>query len=122
MAYQKFVGLELDLDRDGPWEVPIVMDATVSQADGFRFVYVLPFSRRRVLIEDTVYAEDGAVDVAAFERRVLDYAERHGVGVRAVIRREVGVLPLTSGTRRSGRRLATKIPSRSDTAAASSIR
>jgi len=70
------------------------MDATVSQADGFRFVYVLPFSRRQVLIEDTVYAEDGAFDVAAFERRVLDYAERHGVGVRAVIRREIGVLPL----------------------------
>jgi len=95
VAYQKFVGLELDLDRDGPWELPVVMDATVGQSDGFRFVYVLPFSRRHVLVEDTVYAEDGTLDAAAFERRVLDYAERHGVGVRAVLRREVGVLPLT---------------------------
>lgn len=95
VAYQKFVGLELDLDRDGPWDIPVVMDAAVGQADGFRFVYVLPFSRRHVLIEDTVYADDSAVDVAAFERRVFDYAERYGVGVRTVIRREIGVLPLT---------------------------
>jgi lycopene beta-cyclase len=94
-AYQKFVGLELDLDRDGPWEVPVVMDATVDQTDGFRFVYVLPFSRRHVLVEDTVYAEHGALDVGAFERRALEYAERHGVGIRRVMRREAGVLPLS---------------------------
>src|SRR5579863_5611469 len=43
-GYQKFVGLELALQADGPWTRPLLMDATVSQADGYRFVYVLPFS------------------------------------------------------------------------------
>jgi lycopene beta-cyclase len=88
------VGLELALEDDGPWEVPVVMDASVDQTGGFRFVYVLPFSRRHVLVEDTLYADDAAVDVELFERRVLAYAEAHGARVGRVLRREVGALPL----------------------------
>jgi lycopene beta-cyclase len=93
-AYQKFVGLELALEDDGPWRLPVVMDAAVEQSGGFRFVYVLPFSRRRVLVEDTVYAEDGSVDAEAFSRRVIAYVAAHGARVARVLRREVGVLPL----------------------------
>ena len=59
-GYQKFVGLELELSEDGPWTMPIVMDATVPQIDGYRFVYVLPFSPRRVLVEDTMYSGNPA--------------------------------------------------------------
>jgi lycopene beta-cyclase len=93
-GFQKFVGLEVELDEDGPWQEPLVMDATVAQADGFRFVYVLPFSRRHVLVEDTVYSEDPALDGAAFEQRVRAYVEANGASIRKVLRRESGVLPL----------------------------
>jgi lycopene beta-cyclase len=93
-GYQKFVGLELALDEDGPWEEPVIMDASVDQEGGFRFVYVLPFSRRHVLVEDTIYADDGAIDVPAFESRVRAYAEAHGARGARVLRREMGVLPL----------------------------
>lgn len=95
-GYQKFVGLELDLEEDGPWKVPIVMDAgpDVVQQDGFRFVYVLPFSRRFVLVEDTIYADDPALDEQAMEARVLAYAAARGARVRRIVRRESGVLPL----------------------------
>jgi lycopene beta-cyclase len=93
-GYQKFVGLELDLAGDGPWDVPTVMDATVPQVDGFRFVYVLPFSRRHVLVEDTVYSETPDLDLEAFERRVLEHTRASGGEVRRVLRRESGVLPL----------------------------
>ena len=66
-GFQKFVGLELELETDGPWTAPVVMDATVPQLDGYRFVYVLPFSRRQVLVEDTVYADEPDW-IAAMER------------------------------------------------------
>jgi lycopene beta-cyclase len=99
-GYQKFVGLELTLTDDGPWRVPVVMDASVDQNDGFRFVYVLPFSRRHVLVEDTVYAEDGLVDTDAFSQRVVAYVEAHGARIDRVLRREVGVLPLPLDDRR----------------------
>ncbi len=93
-GYQKFLGLELELATDGPWTVPIVMDATVPQIDGYRFIYVLPFSPRRVLVEDTMYSGNPALDLADVERRVLAYVERCGATVSRVLRSESGVLPL----------------------------
>jgi lycopene beta-cyclase len=93
-GYQKFVGLELELETDGPWTAPVVMDATVPQLGGYRFVYVLPFTERRVLVEDTVYADDPDLDQASIERRVLDYAALQGARVLRVHRSESGVLPL----------------------------
>jgi lycopene beta-cyclase len=94
VGFQKFVGLEVELAADGPWADPVVMDATVPQTDGFRFVYVLPFSRRRVLVEDTTYEEGPRLDADAYERRALDDLAAHGAPVRRVLRRELGVLPL----------------------------
>ena len=93
-GFQKFVGLDLELETDGPWTAPVVMDATVPQLDGYRFVYVLPFTRRRVLVEDTVYADEPDLNLPAMERRVLDYAALNGARVMRVHRRESGVLPL----------------------------
>ena len=93
-GYQKFVGLELELEADGPWTAPVVMDATVAQLNGYRFVYVLPFTRRHVLVEDTVYADEPDLDLAAMEQRVLAYAAANDARVRRVQRRESGVLPL----------------------------
>jgi lycopene beta-cyclase len=94
VAFQKFVGLEVELGADGPWSVPVVMDATVPQVGGYRFIYVLPFTRRRVLIEDTIYGDDAELDLADAESRVWTYAREHGATIQRVVRREVGVLPL----------------------------
>jgi lycopene beta-cyclase len=94
VGYQKFVGLELALQSDGPWTRPLIMDATVSQRDGYRFVYVLPFSARRVLIEDTMYSSRSFLDSFEIERRILAYVTAHGATVTRVLRRETGVLPL----------------------------
>ncbi len=93
-GYQKFVGLELALASDGPWTRPLLMDATVSQSDGYRFVYLLPFSARRVLVEDTTYSSGPLLDAFEVERRILAYATAHGATVTRVLRREMGVLPL----------------------------
>ena len=93
-VYQKFVGLELALESDGPWTVPLLMDANVAQRDGYRFIYVLPFSARRVLVEDTMYSSSSFLDCFEIERRILAYVTAHGATVTRVLRRETGVLPL----------------------------
>ena len=93
-GYQKFVGLELALRSDGPWTRPLLMDATVPQTEGYRFMYVLPFSARRVLVEDTMYSDGPSLDTSEVERRILAYTAAHGVTVTQVLRREAGVLPL----------------------------
>jgi len=93
-GYQKFAGLEVALAADGPWSTPILMDATVPQTGGYRFIYVLPFAPRRVLIEDTIYADDPYLDVGASEQAIHQYARQAGAPVVGVVRRELGVLPL----------------------------
>jgi lycopene beta-cyclase len=93
-GYQKFVGLELALTGGTLPDVPMLMDATVAQLDGFRFMYVLPWARDRVLIEDTYYSDSPALDADVLRERILDYAVRAGLTVSRVLREERGVLPI----------------------------
>jgi lycopene beta-cyclase len=92
-GFQKFVGLELELAV--PCALPAtVMDATVVQADGLRFVYTLPLSTTRVLVEDTVVSDTPHLDRALLETRVLAHARALGLEIAGVARAEHGVLPL----------------------------
>jgi lycopene beta-cyclase len=94
IGYQKFFGLEVEIAEDCGLAHPIIMDATVEQIDGYRFVYTLPFAPRRILVEDTYYSSTGDLDVAALERRVRSYIVSKGWTVERVVRRESGVLPI----------------------------
>lgn len=94
-GYQKFVGLEVETRTPHGVTRPIIMDATVEQIDGYRFVYCLPFDDTRMLIEDTYYADDAALDVELVTRRVREYARSAGWEITAVVRNEAGVLPIT---------------------------
>ena len=93
-GYQKFVGLELRLDRPSPVRDPILMDATVPQTDGFRFFYVLPLSERRVLVEDTYYSDSPRLDRESLREAVFSYASQLGLEPGGVEREEAGVLPI----------------------------
>lgn len=96
IAYQKFLGLELELERDAPRSRPLLMDARVPQRDGFRFFYLLPLEPRRVLVEETFFSDDPELDPNALCASTLAYAERAGLIVRRIARQERGVLPLPS--------------------------
>lgn len=93
-AYQKFLGLELELERPHGLDRPILMDATVPQIGGFRFVYVLPLAPGRLLVEDTCYSDSPELDETRLVAEVLAYAVRLGPPVARVVRSERGVLPL----------------------------
>lgn len=93
-AYQKFVGREVLLDAPHGQALPIIMDATVAQDGGYRFVYTLPFDERRILVEDTYYSNQPDLDPATVGDRIDAYIASRGWTVSSVVREETGVLPI----------------------------
>lgn len=94
LAYQKFLGLEVELAEDHGLSAPIVMDATVDQRDGYRFLYTLPLTGRSLLIEDTRYSDGADLDLSEMRVSIETYADETGWKARRVVREEQGVLPI----------------------------
>jgi lycopene beta-cyclase len=92
-GWQKFLGIEVETDAPHGVARPVIMDATVAQLDGYRFVYLLPFSPTRLLIEDTRYSDSALLDQAGSADAIRAYADAHGWRGTEV-RRECGVLPV----------------------------
>jgi lycopene beta-cyclase len=97
LRWQKFLGLELDLAGPHGLDAPLLMDATVAQRDGYRFVYVLPFGPCRLLVEDTRYSDTPELHVEELRTEIRAYAARRGWMVTGVAREETGVLPIVLG-------------------------
>jgi lycopene beta-cyclase len=93
-GWQKFVGRALAVKGGHGVEHPIVMDATVEQIDGYRFVYQLPFDAETIFVEDTYYSDDADLDVAVVGERIAAYAAAQGWDVTTETREETGVLPV----------------------------
>jgi lycopene beta-cyclase len=96
-GWQKFVGQELELTEPHRLTRPMVMDATVAQRDGYRFVYVLPFDERTVFVEDTYYSDTADIDTEALRTRITDYVRKRGWRIADVKREESGALPVVMG-------------------------
>jgi lycopene beta-cyclase len=97
LKWQKFLGLEVELAEDHGLSGPIIMDATVPQHDGYRFIYTLPFGPRHVLIEDTYFSDGRDLAPDLLRRHCTDYAAAQGWQITRVIREEQGILPLAMG-------------------------
>jgi len=96
-GWQKFLGQLLRIDAGHGIDRPMVMDATVDQTDGYRFVYCLPLSPTDLFVEDTYYSDSPELDATQLERRIASYAQAQGWAVSAVTRQESGVLPVLMG-------------------------
>lgn len=98
VGWQKFVGRELEVEGGHGLDRPIVMDATVAQHDGYRFVYSLPLSPTRVFVEDTYYSDGPTINAAALSRRIEVYAQAMGWTLVPTgandLREERGALPV----------------------------
>ena len=97
LGWQKFLGQEVELAAPHGLAAPIVMDATVDQLDGYRFLYTLPLSPTRLIIVDTRYSDGEALDKNALRADIADYAAQQGWSIAAVVREEDGVLPIALG-------------------------
>lgn len=93
-GFQKFLGLEVELEAPHSLEVPLLMDGRVAQHGAFRFLYSLPFDEKTVLVEDTSYADDASLDLPVLRQRVHAYLEERGLRVKRVIREESAALPI----------------------------
>lgn len=94
LGYQKFVGLEVELSAPHGLAHPVIMDATVDQKDGYRFVYLLPLSPTCVLIEDTRYSASADLDDTVLADDIEAYVARQQWTILRVVRTERGVLPI----------------------------
>ena len=94
---QKFLGQELELAAPHGLQRPLLMDATVEQLGGFRFLYVLPWSERRVLVEDTYYADTAPLEVPVLRQRINEWVSARGWKIERVLREEAAALPIPLG-------------------------
>ena len=94
LGWQNFVGRTVRLTEPHGLTRPTIMDATVRQYGAYRFVYLLPFDDRTVMIEDTYYADTPELDRAALNGRIDAYIRSRGWTVEAVVGEEEGVLPI----------------------------
>jgi lycopene beta-cyclase len=97
LGWQKFLGVDFHFDTPHGVDRPVIMDATVDQSEGYRFVYLLPFSATELLVEDTYYSDTPDLDAAALRSRIGEYLVRNGLGQGRAVREETGVLPVTIG-------------------------
>ena len=97
VGWQRFVAQDLLLAAPHGLTRPILMDAAVPQADGGRFLQVLPLDAQRLLIQDTRYADSQALDPTRLRAGIADYAAAQGWSVVKVEREMQGVLPVALG-------------------------
>ena len=93
-GWQRFYGQLLRLERPHGLTRPVVMDAQVEQADGYRFVYCLPFSESEIFVEDTYYTDDPRIDVPRMKAALHRYCTDRGWTITAILREDMGVLPV----------------------------
>lgn len=93
-GWQKFVGLDIRLKEPHGLDRAVLMDAQCPQTDGFRFFYCLPWNDRELLVEETFYSTTPSLRVDRIEKSIRSYVERKNWRIDAILRREIGALPL----------------------------
>lgn len=94
VGYQRFVGLEVRLARPHGLTRPLIMDATVAQEGGYRFMYAVPLGPELLLLEDTAYTDRPEIPIEDSRRAIERYATARGWNIVEVVRTESGALPI----------------------------
>lgn len=95
LGWQAFLGQQWQLGEPHGLTRPVLMDATVDQLAGYRFVYTLPLTPDTVLIEDTHYVDQTDMNSQEARQRIADYARHKGWTLKTLQREEQGNLPIT---------------------------
>ena len=94
---QHFAGMEVEVDRPvfDP-ETAILMDFRVDQSHGMHFMYVLPFSPTRALLESTMFSTS-VMPHDYYKEAIESYLfKHHKATIAQVICEEQGVIPMGS--------------------------
>ena len=95
-GWQVFMGRHMRTRTPHGVERPVIMDATVTQEGGYRFVYVLPLGVDELFVEDTYYADSPELDRRTLGARIEAYVRHHG-WEGEILGNETGVLPVITG-------------------------
>ncbi|WP_303309498.1 lycopene cyclase family protein [Hymenobacter sp. BT730] len=92
---QHFVGWEVETEQDAfDPETVEFMDFRGAQQQEARFMYVLPFTKRRALVEYTLFSAE-MLPQAAYEAEIKAYLHKLGVEKYRIEAEEVGAIPMT---------------------------
>lgn len=94
-GWQVFMGRHLRTATPHGIGRPVIMDATVEQLGGYRFVYVLPLGPGELFVEDTYYQDTPLLDRSALSARLDAYSRAHG-WTGEQVGEETGVLPVVT--------------------------
>ena len=95
-GWQVFMGRHLKTAQPHGIKRPVIMDATVEQLGGYRFVYVLPLGADELFVEDTYYQDTPELDRGVLSGRIDRYCLQHGFEGE-ILGGETGVLPVVTG-------------------------
>ena len=96
LGWQKFLGRIHRYPAGHGVPRPMIMDGTVEQRDGFRFVYLLPLTPNELLIEDTYYSSSPVLDRSRLSEAIAFAASQFGEPA-TIVHEEHGILPVVIG-------------------------
>ena len=97
LGWHKFFGREYRFAEPHKVDRPVLIDATVHQSDGFRFVRCIPFSETHMLVEEVNYSDTAELDAGAMAERLEAYLGLRRWTPAGMEREESGVLPVALG-------------------------
>ena len=92
---QHFIGWTIEIKDESFDDNKITfMDFSVDQKDEIRFMYILPFSKNKALIEYTLFSSDIISD-DEYEKEIKAYLKKRNILNYSIVEKEKGMIPMT---------------------------
>lgn len=96
-GWRAFLGRAFQFLKPHRVDLPVLIDATVDQVDGYCFFRCLPLSEDRLFVECNLYSDSAEPDGDVLRARIDDYLALRGWRDGTMEREEAGVLPIALG-------------------------
>ena len=97
LGWRKSVARDYSFAPPHQVDRPVLIDATVDQSDGFRFMQCIPFSETRMRIEDCYISNAPELDLEGSGEKIEAYLARRRWTVTEMEREESSILPVPVG-------------------------
>ena len=92
---QHFIGWTIETKNENFDDNKITfMDFSVDQKDEIRFMYILPFSKNKALIEYTLFSGE-IINDDEYEKEIKTYLKKKNILNYSIVEKEKGMIPMT---------------------------
>ena len=92
---QHFIGWTIETKNESFDDNKITfMDFSVDQKDEIRFMYILPFSKNKALIEYTLFSGE-IINDDEYEKEIKAYLKKKNILNYSIVEKEKGMIPMT---------------------------